>query len=126
MSEEAFNFVKQEVAYPEFHFSAGQQSISVRRLEDIRRTHAKKEVPSDKTHNFPQTTREDTQGLQQVCRQKVLEVATQQTPELSQLVPVADTDQVNDIAQDPVEKDNDQVTEASSNEDDSTNTSEQG
>ena len=95
MSEEAFNYVKQEVAYPEFHFSAGQQSISVRRLEDIRRSHAKKEVPSDKTHNFPQTTREDTQGLQEVCRQKVLEVATQQTPELSQLVPVSDTDQVS-------------------------------
>jgi len=39
---------------------------------------------------------------------------------------VADTDQANNVAQDPVEKDNDQETEASSNEDDSTNTSEQG
>ena len=39
---------------------------------------------------------------------------------------VADTDQANNVAQDTVEKDNDQETEASSNEDDSTNTSEQG
>ena len=39
---------------------------------------------------------------------------------------VADTDQANNVAQDPEEKDNDQATEASSNEDDSTNTSEQG
>ena len=37
---------------------------------------------------------------------------------------VADTDQANNVAQDPVEKDNDQAKEASSNEDDSTNTSE--
>ena len=39
---------------------------------------------------------------------------------------VADTDQANNVAQDAEEKDNDQATEASSNEDDSTNTSEQG
>ena len=39
---------------------------------------------------------------------------------------VADTDQANNVAQDPAEKDNDQATEASSNEDNSTNTSEQG
>ena len=39
---------------------------------------------------------------------------------------VADTDQANNLAQDHVEKDNDEATKASSNEDDSTNTSEQG
>ena len=39
---------------------------------------------------------------------------------------VADTDQANNVAQDPAEKDNDQATNASSNEDDSKNTSEQG
>ena len=39
---------------------------------------------------------------------------------------VADTDQANNIAQDPEKKDNDQATAASSNEDDSTDTSEQG
>ena len=95
MIEEAFNYVKQEVAYPEFHFSAGQQTISVRRLEDIRRSHPKKEVPSEKAHNFPQTTVEDTQVLQQVCRQKALELPAQQTPELSQLVPAADNAQIS-------------------------------
>jgi hypothetical protein len=56
MSKEAFDYVKQEVTYPEFHFSAGQQNISVRRLEDIRRSHSKKEVPSEKAQHFPQTT----------------------------------------------------------------------
>ncbi len=35
-------------------------------------------------------------------------------------------DQANIVDQDPIEKDNDQATETSSNEDDSTNTSEQG
>ena len=39
---------------------------------------------------------------------------------------VADTDQANNVAQDPEEKDNDQAAEASSIKDDSTNTSEQG
>ena len=39
---------------------------------------------------------------------------------------VAATDQANNVAQVPKEKNNDQAAEASSNEDDSTNTSEQG
>ena len=39
---------------------------------------------------------------------------------------VADTDQANNVDQNPEEKDNDQPTEANSNEDDSKNTSEQG
>ena len=39
---------------------------------------------------------------------------------------VSDADQKNDVAQVAVKKDNDQTTETSSNEDDSTNTSEQG
>ena len=39
---------------------------------------------------------------------------------------LADTDQTNNVAQDPEEKDNDQESEAISNEDNSSNTSEQG
>ena len=39
---------------------------------------------------------------------------------------VVDADQASNVSQDPLEKDNDQGTEASSNEDDSTNTSEKG
>ena len=39
---------------------------------------------------------------------------------------VADTDQENNVAQDTEEKKGEQATEASTNEDDSTNTSEQG
>ena len=39
---------------------------------------------------------------------------------------IIEAEQVDNVVQDPAEKDNDQATEASSNEDDSTNTSEQG
>ena len=64
MSEKAFSYIKQKVAYTKFSFSADHQNISVRRLENILRPHAKKDVPSEKGHNFPQTTGEDTQVLQ--------------------------------------------------------------
>ena len=39
---------------------------------------------------------------------------------------LSDADQTNNVTQDPVEKDNDQITESSSNENDSSTTSEQG
>lgn len=37
MSREGIKTVQEEVSYPEFNFCAGQQEISVRRLEEIRR-----------------------------------------------------------------------------------------
>lgn len=41
MSGEGYALVKVEVSYPEFHFSAGQKEISVRRLEELRRLYPK-------------------------------------------------------------------------------------
>jgi len=40
MSAEGFQAAKDEVSYDGFHFSAGQQDISVRRLEELRRLYA--------------------------------------------------------------------------------------
>ena len=40
MSTKALEAVKKEVSHEGFHFSAGQQDISVRRLEELRRFHA--------------------------------------------------------------------------------------
>ena len=42
MSSEGFAAVKQEVSYTDFCFSAGQQPITVKRLEQLRQTHPKK------------------------------------------------------------------------------------
>jgi len=44
MSSEGYARVKAEVSYPEFHFCAGQQEISVKRLEEIRRQYPKTEA----------------------------------------------------------------------------------
>lgn len=92
MSQDAFNYVKDQVSYPEFYFSAGQQEISVRQLEDIRRVYTDKEIASKKANTFPYTPIDERQVLQQVCVEEVLDVETETTPELSTLVPAADTD----------------------------------
>ena len=44
MSDEAYEQTKKEVSYPDFSFSAGQQKISVRRLEQIRRLYPKMQL----------------------------------------------------------------------------------
>ena len=44
MSDAGLAKAKQEVCFEGFHFSAGQQEITVRRLEDIRRDHPKLEA----------------------------------------------------------------------------------
>ena len=41
LNTEGFEAVKQEVCYPGFTFAAGQREISVRRLEELRRSYAK-------------------------------------------------------------------------------------
>lgn len=38
MSDDGLNLVRIQVSYPEFTFSAGQNEISIRRLEEIRRS----------------------------------------------------------------------------------------
>lgn len=54
MSEEGFAMAKAEVSYPEFRFSAGQQEISVRRLEELRRLYPKAGIVDFiKTNSLP-------------------------------------------------------------------------
>ena len=48
MNEDGFNHVQQQVSYPEFKFSAGQKDISVRQLEEIRRSFPKHKVQHEK------------------------------------------------------------------------------
>ena len=49
MNSDGFQFVKDEVSYPDFKFSAGQQEITIRRLEQIRRRFPKMEVDSKRS-----------------------------------------------------------------------------
>jgi len=51
MSSEGYALVKKEVSYPEFHFSAGQQEITVRRLEELRRLYPKNVIELSKKAN---------------------------------------------------------------------------
>ena len=44
MSDKAYQKTKKEVSYPDFSFCAGQQKISVRRLEQIRRLYPKTQL----------------------------------------------------------------------------------
>jgi len=44
MNREGYMLAKKEVSYPDFHFSAGQQVVSVRRLEELRRLHPNTEI----------------------------------------------------------------------------------
>ncbi len=54
MSSEGYALVKKEVSYPEFYFSAGQQEITVRRLEELRRLYPKNVIEqSKKTKSQP-------------------------------------------------------------------------
>lgn len=47
MSAEGFQAAKDEVSHDGFHFSAGQQDISVRRLEELRRLYASTPLTAD-------------------------------------------------------------------------------
>ena len=48
MSSEGYALVKKEVSYPDFLFSAGQQEITVRRLEELRRLYPKHVIEQSK------------------------------------------------------------------------------
>ncbi len=48
ISSEGYALVKKEVSYPEFHFSAGQQEIAVRRLEELRRLYPRNVIEQNK------------------------------------------------------------------------------
>ena len=66
MSPEAFKATQEEVSYENFNFCAGQQSITVRRLEELRQQFPKSEVMEEiqePTKSSTSSGPKDNQGL---------------------------------------------------------------
>ena len=81
MSDEAYKAVKGEVTYDEFSFCAGQKSISVRRLEQIRRLYPKvEEVKGSDTESFQLQDKGSLDKVQDVCHDSVLEADCESVP----------------------------------------------
>ena len=81
MSGEAYKAVKGEVTYDEFSFCAGQKSISVRRLEQIRRLYPKvEEVKGSDTESFQSQDKGSLDKVQDVCHDSVLESDCESVP----------------------------------------------
>ena len=95
MSSQGYGVVQEEVAYPDFTFSAGQQSISVRRLEQIRRSYPKQEVPISHAATFPESFQEQSKELQQIHQHQVLNTNSDQHTGSSQLSLDGESDQIN-------------------------------
>jgi len=72
MSPQGYGVVQEEVSYPDFMFCAGQQSISVRRLEQIRRSYPKQEIPISDAATFPKSPQEQSRELQQIHQNEAL------------------------------------------------------
>ena len=74
MSDEAYQAVKDEVTYEGWYFCAGQKSISVRRLEQIRRLYPTvEEVKGSDADFFRQQNNSSLAEVQQVRREPALE-----------------------------------------------------
>ena len=74
MSDEAYKAVKDEVSYEGWHFCTGQKSISVRRLEQIRRLYPTvEEVKGDDADPFQVGDNSSLTEVQQVRREPALE-----------------------------------------------------
>jgi len=74
MSDEAYRAVKDEVSYEGWGFCTGQKSISVRRLEQIRRLYPKVEgVNGSDAKSFQPQDKSRLEKIQQVCRESGLE-----------------------------------------------------
>ena len=74
MSDEAYKAVKDEVSYEGWHFCTGQKSISVRRLEQIRRLYPTVEqVKGDDAEPFQVGDNSSLTEVQQVRREPALE-----------------------------------------------------
>ena len=74
MSDEAYQAVKDEVTYEGWYFCAGQKSISVRRLEQIRRLYPTvEEVKGDDAEPFQAGDNSSLTEVQQVRREPALE-----------------------------------------------------
>ena len=81
MSDEAYRAVKDEVTYEGWHFCAGQKSISVRRLEQIRRLYPKvEEVEDSDTESVQSQDISSLDKVQDVCRDSVLEAGCESVP----------------------------------------------
>ena len=73
MSDEAYKAVKDEVTYEGWHFCTDQKSISVRRLEQIRRLYPNvEEVKGDDAESFQFQIDSSLTEVRQVCRESVL------------------------------------------------------
>ena len=98
MSSEGLTAVKQEVSFTDFHFSAGQQPISVKRLEELRQANPKsKEVVEGGKSNQDSTAC-------QVAALKAANDADETTTAvlLQQFVQLAQTIDWSSIQQDPL------------------------
>ena len=98
MSSEGLTAVKQEVSFTDFHFSAGQQPISVKQLEELRQANPKsKEVVEGGKSNQDSTAR-------QVAALKAANDADETTTAelLQQFVQLAQTIDWSAIQQDPL------------------------
>ena len=74
MSDEAYKAVKDEVSYEGWHFCTGQKSISVRRLEQIRRLYPiVEEVKGRHADSFRPQNNSSLTEVQQVRREPALE-----------------------------------------------------
>ena len=95
MSSQGYGVVQEEVSYPDFMFCAGQQSISVRRLEQIRRSYPKHEVASRDTDTFPESPQEQSKELQQIHQQQDLKASSEKHSEPSPIPTDGEVDQIN-------------------------------
>ena len=95
MSSQGYGVVQEEVSYPDFMFCAGQQSISVRRLEQIRRSYPKQEAESSDAAAFPESPKEQSKEVQQVHRHHALKTSSEQTSEPSLRPTDGESDQIN-------------------------------
>ena len=93
MSSVGYERVKQQVCFPGFTFSAGQQEIAVRALESIRRQYPNKEVERvEQTPTFQQQDKVRIKELQTLCGEEALERTSQDVLlELQRLQPSKDS-----------------------------------
>ena len=95
MSSQGYGVVQEEVSYPDFKFCAGQQSISVRRLEQIRRSYPKQEVQSSDASTFPKSPKEQSKEVQQIHQYKDLNANSEQHTEPRHLTPDGESGNIN-------------------------------
>lgn len=95
MSHEGFNFVKEHVFYPDFTFSAGQQDISVRQLEQIRKSYPKNERPFNEASSIPESVKANTKALPPIRTTQVIEFCGADITERRQLELAAESGEVS-------------------------------